>query len=331
MRTAVLAVASLSLFGLAGCAAVFRDSKATVHVESTPSGADAKRGDVKIGNTPGDFEVDRAKSTQLTIVKQGYEDAPVPVKKNINPAWLVLDIATCVFPVALCIPLLVDAVTGAWNDVDGHYTATLKPGTSSASAAASASASGAASVASAAPSGPPPDMSESERKATARAAYMEGVKLQEGGNCPEALGRLETAQKFYPAPTHLLRIAQCQAATGKLVESSETYETLVRTSLAKDAPDAFKTAQDTGKRELTSIRPRIPTLRIQVVPAPSSLSSLVVKLNGNAIPSEVLGIARPVNPGVYKISIWAAGYREANADVEVGEASSRVAEMKLQK
>jgi hypothetical protein len=174
-------------------------------------------------------------------------------------------------------------------------------------------------------------MSESERKATGRAAFLEGVKLQDSGNCPDAILRLETAQRFYPAPTHLLHLAQCQAATGKLVEASETYETLVRTPLTKDSPDAFRTAQESGTRELTTIRPRIPTLRIQLTPAVNTLSSLVVKLNGGPLPNEVIGLARPVNPGNYKITVWAAGYREATAEVEVGEATARVADLKLQK
>jgi hypothetical protein len=56
-----------------------------------------------------------------------------------------------------------------------------------------------------------------------------------------------------------------------------------------------------------------------------------VKLNGGALPNEVIGLARPVNPGNYKITVWAAGYREASADVEVGEASARVADLKLSK
>jgi hypothetical protein len=329
MRTGAVLVLSLSLFG---CAAVFRSGKETVHVESTPPGADAKRGETKIGVTPGDFEVDRNKSTQLTIAKPGYEDHSVAVKKNINAGWLVLDIATCVFPVALCIPLLVDALTGAWNDVDTRYVATLKPGNTGAAAPPPSSSAAPVGVATViAPSGPPPEMSESERKATARAAYLEGIKLQENGNCPEALPRLETAQKFFPAPTHLLHIAQCQAATGKLVEASETYETLVRTPLAKEAPDAFRQAQDSGKKELTAIKPRIPTLRIQTLPAASTLSSLIVKLNGNAIPNEVLGIARPVNPGNYKVTVWAAGYKEASSEVEVGEATAKAADLKLVK
>jgi hypothetical protein len=183
----------------------------------------------------------------------------------------------------------------------------------------------------AAPVGPSIDMSESERKATARAAYLEGVKLQEGGNCREALPRLEIAQKYYSAPTHLLHIGQCQAATGKLVEAAESYETLVRTPLAKDAPDAFRQAQEEGKKELAQIKPRIPTLRVQIAPSPSTLSSLVVKLNGNAIPNELLGIARPVNPGTYKVTVWAAGYKEATASVDVGEGTPKAVELRLVK
>ena len=56
-----------------------------------------------------------------------------------------------------------------------------------------------------------------------------------------------------------------------------------------------------------------------------------MKLNGNALPNEVLGIARPVNPGHYKVTAWAAGYKEAAAEVDVVEASPKAIELKLQK
>src|SRR3954452_12837142 len=57
---------------------------------------------------------------------------------------------------------------------------------------------------------PSPQMSESERKASARALYAEGVQLQERADCQHALPRFESAQKLYDAPTHLLHIAECQ-------------------------------------------------------------------------------------------------------------------------
>jgi hypothetical protein len=335
MRAYALGVLFLGSISLAGCAAVFRPSKDTILVDSTPAGADAKNADRAIGHTPTEVQVERKRSTEITLTKPGYEVTTIVPKRHINVAWISLDVLTCVFPVALCIPLLVDALTGAWYDVD-NYHATMKPGGApgsapSGTAVASTTPGPAPTTVTATPSGPPPDMSESERKATARAAYLEGVKLQEAGSCPEALSRFEAAQKFYSAPTHLLHLGQCQAATGKLVEASESYESLVRTPLTKDSPEAFRQAQEEGKKDLASIRPRIPTLRVQTIPAANTLSSLVVKLNGNAIPNEVLGIARPINPGKYKITVWAAGYREASSEAEVGEGSAKNVELKLVK
>lgn len=85
------------------------------------------------------------------------------------------------------------------------------------------------------------------------------------------------------------------------------------------------------KKQLAQLRPRIPTLRIQTVPAANTLGSLVVKVNGNAMPNEVLGIARPVNPGRYRVTVWAAGYKEASSDVEIGEGAAKALDMKLAK
>ncbi|MBX3234179.1 MAG: PEGA domain-containing protein [Labilithrix sp.] len=337
MRTGYVLVLSLSL---CSCAAVFRGSKESVQFESNPAGAEANMGPRKLGATPKKVDIERNGTTQITMVKAGYEDHIGVVQKSINPAWVTLDILTCVIPVCLCIPILIDAISGAWFDVNEKYVATMKPGESATLAAAAGApvptvtpgtpappASGSAAT----PAGPPPNMSESERKATARAAYLEGVAFQDKGDCAEALPKYETAQKFYAAPTHQLRIAQCQAKLGKLLEAQETYEALAHVTLEKGAPEAFKQAQDEGNKELSALKPRVPTLRVQVLPAASTLTQLVVKLNGNSLPNEVLGIARPVNPGHYKITAWAAGYKEASAEVDVVESVPKAVELKLAK
>ena len=333
MRTGPLIVLSLSL---CSCAAVFRGSKEHVRIESTPAGAEASFGPRKLGATPVDVDVERSGTTQVTVVKQGYEDSFGTMNKSINPAWVTIDVLTCIIPVCLCIPILIDAISGAWYDVPERYSATMKPGTSKILAEAAGlpeptvkpNASASTAVP---PDGPPPGMSDSEKKATARAAYLDGIAFQEKNNCPEALRRFETAQKYYSAPTHQLHIAQCQAATGKLVEAQETYESLVHATLEKGAPDAFKQAQDDGQKELTALRPRIPTLRVTVTPDAKTLSQLIVKSNGNPYPNELLGIPRPLNPGKYKLTAWAAGYKEATAEVDVAEASPKVVELKLVK
>jgi len=328
----VLALLFFALFHV-GCAAAFRSSKDTINVDSTPNAAVVQKNGTQAGVTPVEMEVERKKSTELTIDKPGYETYKGIPRRHINAAWITLDIATCAFPILLCIPLLVDALTGAWYDVD-NYHASMKLGTATPTAAAAPTTT---TVPTSQPTaakptlGPTPDMSESERKATARAAYLDGVRLQETGSCPEAIGRFEAAQKLYSAPTHLIHLAQCQAATGKLVEAAEAYEELVRIPLTANSPEAFRQAQEDGKKEVAALRPRIPSLRVSITPAASQLSNLVVKLNGGTMPNEVLGIVRPVNPGHYKVTVWAAGYKESSGEVDVGEASAKVLDLKLSK
>lgn len=174
-------------------------------------------------------------------------------------------------------------------------------------------------------------MSEGERKAAARAAYTEGVTFQDKGNPAEALARFEAAQKLFDAPTHLLHIAECQVLTGKLVEASETYETLIRKPLGKDAPDAFVQAQEQGKAELAQLRPRIPMMRVVVKPEPQTLQNLTISMNDRQMPTELVGIARPVNPGPYRVSATANGWATpAPVEVEVKEREPKTIELVLQ-
>jgi hypothetical protein len=173
-------------------------------------------------------------------------------------------------------------------------------------------------------------MSETEKKAAARAAYQEGVKLQDDGKYADALARFESAQKLFDAPTHLLHIAECQALTGRLVESSETYETLARKTLPAGSPDAFTQAQQQGQAELPALRARIPSLRVTVKPGPQQVQNLQVNVNGVNMPNELLGIARPLNPGTYRFSAQAVGWStSAPIDVPLGEKEQKSVELTL--
>jgi hypothetical protein len=121
------ALSLVSAVSLCGCAAVFRDSKVRVHVDSDPSGAEIVYDERAIGRTPSDPELERSSSTALRITKPGYQDHRGAVHKHLNAGWAVADVATCVIPIALCIPLLVDAISGAWMDLDEDYRVRLDP------------------------------------------------------------------------------------------------------------------------------------------------------------------------------------------------------------
>jgi hypothetical protein len=175
-------------------------------------------------------------------------------------------------------------------------------------------------------------MSETEKKAAARSAYQEGVQLQDSGKYAEALARFEAAQKLFDAPTHVLHIAQCQAKTGRLVEASETYEALTRRTLAPDAPEAFRQAQEQARQELPELRPRIPTLRVIVRPDPaqSQMKDLRVTVNGTQMPAELVGIARPINPGTYRVTAEATGWTaQGPAQTSLGEREAKSVEITM--
>ena len=345
MRGVFLTVGALCVLSTTGCAAAFRDGKSPVRVESDPAGATvaAKEG---TGAAPLELPVPRSGITELRVTMPGFEEHHGLVRKRVNGWWLALDLTTCIVPVLVCVPLFVDALSGAWYDVDPKYRARLLPlGTA---LVPSYGADGnvyvarrpapPASASAAAPPSPTVvpvpsltlEISDSERKASARAAYQEGMELVSKKSWPEALARFQDAQRLFDAPTHLLRIAQCLVATGKLVEAQETYETLTHRELAHDAPQPFREAVDTGKRELNDLQPRIPTLRIEVKPSPSTLRNLTLSLNGRPVPNEVIGIARPVNPGAYKITATAWGVSPAKeVSVTLAEKDERTVEVKL--
>jgi len=110
-----------------GCAAAFRDSKATIHVASAPQGATVEFEGNVLGETPSEVLVPRQGVSVLQVKKPGYEQGHFTLQRHISTGWLLGDLATCVIPVALCIPLLVDGVTGAWMNVEPEYSVSLQP------------------------------------------------------------------------------------------------------------------------------------------------------------------------------------------------------------
>lgn len=159
-------------------------------------------------------------------------------------------------------------------------------------------------------------------KATARQVATEGIELFRQEQYEKALDRLRRAQALYDAPVHLLYIARCQEKLGQLVEAAETYRSLARYELDDDAPAAFVSAVDSGKKELEALEPRIPTLQVTVEPKDAEVTRLVI--DGQEVATAVVGIDRPTNPGEHTIRIEAAGYApaEQTLTLEEGEKQS---------
>jgi hypothetical protein len=159
-------------------------------------------------------------------------------------------------------------------------------------------------------------VSDADKKA-ARDLFYAGVELQNAGRFPEALDKFQRAQAVFNAPTHLLHIAECEAAMGRLVEAYETYRALSRLDLGASPPQVFVQAKSQGDAEARGIEPRIPQLKIDV--APPNVPTLTVTIDDQPMNTALVGAERPVNPGTHKVAASAPGYSRAEQVIQIGE------------
>jgi PEGA domain len=158
-------------------------------------------------------------------------------------------------------------------------------------------------------------------RAAARELATEGLQLQQAGNFADALDRFDRAQAVFSAPTHLLHIAECEAALGKLVEAAETYRTLVRTPLPAGAPGAFVQAQQEGAAELSLLEPRIPSIRVLV--RPRAQPNMTVQIDGQPMSAALIGVQRPTDPGTHSVVLLAPGYARAEQRIVLREKETK--------
>jgi hypothetical protein len=168
---------------------------------------------------------------------------------------------------------------------------------------------------------------ESDR-AAARNLYFEGMDLQKAGKFAEALDRFTRANAVINAPTNVLRIAECQASLGHLVESVEAYRSIQRLALPPDAPRAFVQAVNQGNAEIGAVEARVPELTIEVRPA--QIPALTVTVDGQPINLATLGSSRPINPGSHVVRASAPGYTAAEGRIEMAEKERRTLALDLE-
>jgi hypothetical protein len=166
-------------------------------------------------------------------------------------------------------------------------------------------------------------------KATARTLAEEGIALKQAQKYEEALDKLTRAQQIFDAPTHLLLIGQCQVALGKLVEGAETFRRLQRSKLDAGAPPAFVKAKQQADDELRAVEPRIPKVRIQLIP--EDVEGFEIRIDGVAVPAAVVGVDRVANPGHHVVEVSAPGYRTAQVQLQLTEGQVLPVEVRLER
>jgi hypothetical protein len=88
-------------------------STQSVAINSNPKGAKIYVDGNFVGTDFVKVELEREKDHYVEIKKGGFESERRYIAKNIQAGWVVLDI----FLIELIIPIIVDAVTGAWYEL----------------------------------------------------------------------------------------------------------------------------------------------------------------------------------------------------------------------
>ncbi|HEY3666080.1 MAG TPA: hypothetical protein VGL19_08780 [Polyangiaceae bacterium] len=141
-------------------------------------------------------------------------------------------------------------------------------------------------------------------RAAARDLGGEGVSDYQAGNFAAASKKLERAFDILRVPSLGLWSARALAKSGKLVEASERYLAVSRLDASKGDTAVQKQAQVDAATEHDTLQARIPGLTLKVKGAGPDVS---VTLDGASVPSALLGVKQPANPGAHVAEARDAG------------------------
>lgn len=99
-------------FILSGCATIFKQKERTVPFDSDPQGAEIYINGNRMGKTPMPIRLSNLKPVTITFKKQGFEDKTYIINTEVGAGWLILDLF------GLLIPILIDAATSNWYNLD---------------------------------------------------------------------------------------------------------------------------------------------------------------------------------------------------------------------
>jgi hypothetical protein len=137
-----------------------------------------------------------------------------------------------------------------------------------------------------------------DEKAGARAAATQGQAAYDNKRWAEALDLFTRAESLVHSPVHLLYKARALVQLGQLVKARETYLSLTREESTSSSPAVLKAREDAAK-EVAQLEPRLANLTVKVDGAGAAEAN--VTMDGVKVPSALIGVARPADPGQHTL------------------------------
>jgi hypothetical protein len=168
-----------------------------------------------------------------------------------------------------------------------------------------------------------------EQRAGARSLATEGAAAFNEGRYKDAVDLFVKAESLMHAPPHLLFAARAHAKLGQFVKAREAYMKIVKEQLAPNAPQAFRDAQTAAEEERKQVEPHIGRLTVKVEGADGA-KDLVVAVDGQPIPSVLLGVPQPMDPGDHTITATATGFKGAPVTASLKDAGIGAVTLKME-
>jgi hypothetical protein len=165
-------------------------------------------------------------------------------------------------------------------------------------------------------------------RSAARALVNEGAEYFKQGRYVQARRKFLDAYEVAKVPTVAVWAAQANEKLGKLVAASELYEAaLLMQPNELWIGNTQQQAQEQALQELRILRPRIPTLKINLEGA--SASEVEVTIDNSTLPSALLKADRPTDPGTHVITATRGGNIAAETVITLAEAERKVVTLQL--
>lgn len=157
-------------------------------------------------------------------------------------------------------------------------------------------------------------------RSAARQLATDGSAAYQADDYAQAYDRFNRAYQLVHVPTVGIWAARSLVKLGRWVEASERYLELARAPLAADAPPEHLKAQKEANDERALLMPRIPNVRVLLEGADAA--ETFVSLNDELLPSALMAVNRPVNPGKLRVK-GVRGEQVVEAEVDLPEGASK--------
>lgn len=166
-----------------------------------------------------------------------------------------------------------------------------------------------------------------EEKSGARAAATQGQAAFEGKRWAQAVDLFTRAEALVHSPVHLLYKARSLVQLGQLVKANETYLIITREQADAAAPAAVVKAREDARKEQAVLEPRLASLTVNVVG--DGAASVTVTMDGAPVPSALVGVARPADPGQHTLRASGAGVESDSQTVTLKEGGAGTVTLQL--